>query len=160
MRFVATLAIAGACLVLTACGGQDASQEAASPPVAASVPSGPIPTKLEDLPAPYNTADLAKGKARFAMCSSCHTIKEGGAHLTGPNLHGVFGRKAGSLPDFNYSSAIKRAGYIWDAEKLDHWLAKPREFMPGTKMTFAGLKDEKDRIDLIGYLTLESAPKP
>ena len=159
MRSVITLAAVGACLVLTACGGQEEQQKTSSTP-AASAPTGPVPTKLEDLPAPYNTADLDNGKARFAMCTSCHTIKEGGANLTGPNLHAVFGRKAGTLPDYNYSTAIKEAGFIWDAEKLDHWLAKPREFMPGTKMTFAGLKDEKDRIDLIGYLTVESAPRP
>jgi len=158
MRLVAALATVGACLLLTACGDADSPQETAAPTQPA-VPSVPAP-KLEDLPAPYNTADLAKGKAKFAMCASCHTIKEGGANMTGPNLHGVFGRKAGSLPDFNYSDAIKEAGFIWDADKLDHWLAEPRTFMPGTKMTFAGLKDEKDRIDLIGYLTLESAPKP
>lgn len=153
MRAYVRLSALGACLVLAACG----QKEEASGPKLERVAA---PANIADLPAPYNTADLANGKAKFAMCSSCHTVKEGGATLTGPNLHGVFGRPAGALPDFKYSDAVKNAGFVWDAEKLDHWLEKPRDFMPGTKMTFAGLKNHQDRIDLIGYLTVESAPTP
>lgn len=116
---------------------------------------------LAALPAPYNAGDLANGEAKFALCRSCHTIEPDGANMTGPNLHGVFGRAAGSAAEFKYSDALKTSGIIWDAEHLDHWLEKPQTFLPGTKMTFAGLNDAKDRTDLIAYLIVEtgSAPK-
>src|SRR5947208_879303 len=61
---------------------------------------------LAKLPAPYNTADLANGESKFALCSTCHTLAEGGPNMTGPNLHGVFGRKAATAPGFSYSDAL------------------------------------------------------
>jgi cytochrome c len=72
----------------------------------------------------------------------------------------VFGRKAGSKDGYKYSDAVKAAGFTWDAEHLDKWLSSPRDYLPGTKMTFAGLHDPKDRIDLIAYLKVESGYKP
>ena len=84
----------------------------------------------------------------------------GGPALTGPNLYGVFGRQAGAVADYAYSPAVKAAGFVWDGEHLDKWLADPRGFLPGTKMSFAGLKDPKDRIDLIAYLKVETGFKP
>lgn len=115
---------------------------------------------VADLGAPYNNADLVNGKARFADCKSCHTVKQGQPNGKGPNLYGVFGRKAGGLKGFRYSDAVKKAGFTWDVEHLDHWLEKPKDFLPGTRMTFKGLPDPKDRIDVIGYLAVESAHKP
>ncbi|HEX7884510.1 MAG TPA: cytochrome c family protein [Phenylobacterium sp.] len=114
---------------------------------------------LASYAAPYNTADLANGKAKFALCQSCHTITPGGANMTGPNLHGVFGKTSAGNPDFKYSDALKNAGWVWDASHLDHWLEQPQTFLPGTKMSFAGLKDPKDRTDLIGYLMVETGHK-
>jgi cytochrome c len=76
--------------------------------------------------------------------------------MTGPNLHGVFGRKAGSLAGFTYSDAMKGAGWTWDAQHLDAWLAGPQKLLPGTKMTFVGLTNAKDRIDVIAYLASAS----
>jgi len=109
------------------------------------------------LPAPYNTADLANGKAKFAMCRSCHTIAPDGVNMTGPALHGVFGRKAGTMEQFRYSEAVKNAGFVWDAAHLDKWLAAPRDFLPGTKMSFVGVPDAKDRIDLVAYIEIETS---
>jgi cytochrome c len=138
---------------LTACG-KPQGQGSGS----ASGPPAPAPT-LEQmkaaqaaLPAPYNTADLANGEAKFALCASCHTITPGGPNMTGPNLHGVVGHQAGHHPDFNYSDALKQSGFTWDAATLDKWLTDPRADVPGTKMSFVGLKDEKDRTDVIAYL--------
>ena len=132
----------------------------------ADAPAAPAPTDAEKqailatYPAPYNTADLDNGESKFALCQSCHTIAPGGANMTGPNLHGVFGKAAAANPDFKYSDALKATGWIWDANHLNQWLEKPQTYLPGTKMSFAGLKDAKDRVDLIGYLMVETGHKP
>jgi cytochrome c len=112
---------------------------------------------LAALPAPFNAGDLANGEAKFALCRSCHTTNAGGANMTGPNLHGVFGRKTASVEGYKYSDALKNAGFVWDGAKLDEWLTKPQEFMPGTKMTFPGVKEAKDRTDLIAYIMVETS---
>jgi cytochrome c len=131
-----------------------------------SAPAAPAPTEAEKaaalaaLPAPYHTADLQNGAAKFAVCRSCHTIVPGGANITGPNLYGVFGRKPAQVEGFAYSDALKNASFVWDLADLDNWLADPRGFLPGTKMTFPGFKDAKDRIDVIAYLAVESGYKP
>jgi cytochrome c len=108
------------------------------------------------LPAPYNTGDPDNGQAKFALCQACHTVTAGGPNMTGPNLHGIFGRKAATLPGYTYSDAMKGAGWTWDAQHLDAWLAGPTKVLPGTKMTFVGLPNPKDRIDVIAYLKIAS----
>src|SRR5690606_30034754 len=114
-----------AALLLTACG-RGGQPEATDPAVQA---------RLAALPAPYSAADLGNGKVKFAQCRSCHTIVEDGADMTGPNLHGLFGRQAGAKPGYNYSEALKAAGFTWDPQRLDAWIANPRTFLPGAKMT-------------------------
>jgi cytochrome c len=115
---------------------------------------------LAKLPAPYNAADLANGESKFALCSTCHTLPEGGANMTGPNLHGVIGRKAGMTPGYAYSDVLKATGWTWDAARIDTWITDPKVALPGTKMTFAGLKDPKDRTDVIAYLMIGTGYKP
>jgi len=156
----AALAVLG----LAACSpSQDAGSGTSAAPAAA--PEAPALSDAEkqailaSYPAPYNTADLANGEAKFALCRSCHTIAPGGANMTGPNLHGVFGTKAASNPKYKYSDALTASNIVWDAEQLYQWLANPKTFMPGTKMTFAGLNDSKDRIDLIAWLMVETGHK-
>jgi len=157
-------AATGLAIALTGCG-KPASTSASGGEAAAPAAEAPAPTAAEKaatlaaLPAPYHTADLAAGEAKFGVCKSCHTIAPGGANMTGPNLHGVFGRKAGTAPGFNYSDAVKAAGFNWDLHHLDSWLANPRTFLPGTKMTFVGFKDPKDRVDVIAYLAVETGYK-
>jgi cytochrome c len=111
---------------------------------------------LAALPAPYNTADLANGEAKFALCKSCHTVTAGGASMTGPNLHGVIGRKAGQVEAFKFSDALHAANITWTPDKLDPWLEKPADMVPGTKMTFPGLKEPKDRTDVIAWLMVNA----
>lgn len=139
-------------------GSQAASAE--QPAAAPAVSPEEKQKLLAALPAPYNTADLANGEAKFGLCRSCHTIAPGGANMTGPNLHGVFGRKAASVESFKYSDALKNANIVWDGPHLDQWLAKPMDYLPGTKMAFAGLNNPKDRTDLIAYLMVETGHKP
>ena len=115
---------------------------------------------LEKLPAPFNTADLANGEAKFALCKSCHTVVAGGASMTGPNLHGVVNRKAGLVDGFKYSDAFKAQDITWTPDKLDPWITKPQDMIPGTKMTFAGLNDAKDRTDVIAWLWVYAGSQP
>jgi cytochrome c len=137
-----------------------ADQGAASAPAPAQMSDADKQKALAALPAPYNTGDLANGESKFALCSTCHTVVAGGPNMTGPNLHGVFGRKAGTAVGFNYSDALKATGWTWDAAHVDTWITDPKAALPGTKMTFAGLKDPKDRTDVIAYLMIMSGYKP
>jgi len=158
------LALAAACMIgLSACG--QGGGEASAPAEAAKAPPRQ-PSEAEQqallaaLPAPYNTGDLENGRRQFGLCRSCHTVAEGGPNLTGPNLHGVFGRTAGTVEGYRYSEALQTAGFTWDAERLDAWLANPRTYLPGNRMTFAGLSDPKKRLDLIAFLKVESGFDP
>ena len=157
-----TFAAVAAVITLSGChkapsqSGQAATGEA---PAAALTPEQ-MKAAQAKLPAPYNTADLDNGQSKFALCSTCHTLPAGGPNMTGPNLHGVFGRKAASLPGFAYSDALKAAGWTWDAQHVDTWITDPKADVAGTKMTFAGLKDPKDRTDVIAYLMVQTGYQP
>lgn len=148
-----------ALLALSACGQGGSDQ-------APRAPARPAPTPAEKaallaaLPAPYNQANLDNGRRVFARCRSCHTVAEGGSNMTGPNLYGVFGRQIGTREGYNYSAAAKGAGFVWDAERLDHWLENPRTFLRGTKMSFAGIPDATDRRDVIAWLKVETGYAP
>jgi len=115
------------------------------------------------------TANVANGQAITAKCASCHQFDPAGTNGTGPGLFGVVGRKPGSHPGFAYDQAMTDFGGknpVWTFDLLYQFLKNPQGFMPGTKMTFVGLRAPQDRIDVIAYLhTLGStlpvpAPKP
>jgi cytochrome c len=112
--------------------------------------------RIAALEAPYNEGDFEAGRRAFAQCRSCHTVVEGGGNRVGPNLYGVFGREIGAAEGFAYSQSVQDADFIWDGERLDHWLEKPRTFLPGNRMAFAGVRDETQRRDLIAYLMVTS----
>lgn len=154
------LVVAAVALLLSACG------QSGDAPGEPAVPARPAPTAAEkaallaSLPAPYNTADLDNGRRVFARCRACHTLNEGGPNTTGPNLYGVFGRQAGSHPGYNYSNVVREADFTWNAERLDHWLENPREFLRGNKMSFPGLPNAEDRRDVIAFLKVETGYAP
>jgi cytochrome c len=100
-------------------------------------------------------ADAENGKEVFKACRACHQVGAGAKNGIGPSLNGIIGRKAGTISGFNYSDANKQAGekgLLWTEEKMLDYLKDPAAFMPGNKMTYAGVKDEADRLDLIAYL--------
>lgn len=99
---------------------------------------------------------MTLGKKAFIQCAACHSLKKGEPHKVGPNLNGVFGRKAASLEDFNYSEALKGSDIVWSDEHIRNWLAKPSDYVPGTNMAFIGIKNKKMQDALIGYLKEET----
>jgi len=93
--------------------------------------------------------DAAHGKLLYQACTGCHSIDE---NDVGPKHRGVLGRRAGSVPDYRYSPALKDSGIVWDPDSLDRWLANPQGLVPGAKMYFS-VPDPQSRADLIAYLT-------
>jgi len=101
--------------------------------------------------------DPVKGEAIYKRCGGCHSIDR---NRVGPKHLGLFGRKAGSVEGFNYSQAMRSSGIVWDETTLDRFLENPRAMVPGTKMTYAGVKDPQERADLIAYLKQATKPAP
>ena len=96
--------------------------------------------------------DAAVGEATFRVCETCHRIGEDAKNFVGPELNGVVGRKAGSVPGYNYSDAMKNSGLTWDEATLTKYLHSPREVVPGTKMAFPGMQGDQDVANVIAYL--------
>ena len=163
--------------LLVSCGEQKSDAPARTePPAEATADMQPTPPAataaggeiadgqarltLATLAAPYNNADLVNGRTKFASCRACHTLTEGGAKMTGPNLWGLFGRQIGSKEGYTYSKAAQNADFIWDTAKLEQWLDNPKEFLPGNKMVFNGIHDVEDRRDVIAYLATQTQAPP
>jgi cytochrome c len=107
------------------------------------------------------TADAAKGAEVFKKCGACHTVNQGGANGIGPNLYATVGEAvAEGKGGFAFSDALKAKGGKWDFDSLNAWLTSPRKYAPGTKMTFAGLSNPKDRADVILYLNTQGSNQP
>ncbi|MGN6365714.1 c-type cytochrome [Asticcacaulis taihuensis] len=105
-----------------------------------------------------DTAQLAAGEKVFAQCKACHAIEKGKADGVGPNLYGVYGSKAGThSATFKYSAAMKASGQTWNDATLNSFLLAPMKAVPGTKMTYGGVKDDTKRAALVYYLKARSA---
>ena len=131
---IAIVALAGSALVLLL-----------APPAATQEPARAV-------------ADAGSGQLIFNnACRTCHTLREGDNRL-GPNLHNIVGRKAGSLSNYGYSSAMKGADFVWDKEKLDAFIAKPDDVVPGNSMKpYGGLASPEDRSKIIAFLQSSTA---
>ncbi len=105
--------------------------------------------------------DVEHGKKVFKKCSSCHMITSGGKNMIGPNLWGIIGKESGSVSEYNYSKAMAAFGKKWNFEEINGFLIKPSAYVKGTKMAFAGLKNEKDRASVILFMNSKSnSPLP
>ena len=140
MRFF-TLTLLSTCF-LVACGG--GGSDTTDPASHSSIATQSVPAK--------QMTSLERGAILYKRCRACHTLGKDEAHKVGPNLWQVFGREAGSREDFNYSSAMKDSGVIWTDETMSDYLARPAQYMPGNRMSFAGLRKEEDRAAVIEYL--------
>jgi cytochrome c len=96
--------------------------------------------------------DATAGETTFRVCRTCHQIGEGARNFVGPELNGVVGRKAGTVPGYNYSDANKNSGVTWDEATLEKYLKRPREVVPGTKMAYPGMAADVDIANVIAFL--------
>jgi len=109
----------------------------------------------------FASTNAAEGAKVFKKCAACHSISQGGGNKIGPALWGVLGRKAGSISDYKYSKAMVAYAKPWSFEEMDGFLIKPKDWIKGTKMSFAGLKNAKDRAAVILYMNENSgSPLP
>lgn len=100
----------------------------------------------------YASADVDRGETLSMQCRACHTLEKGSADVLGPNLYALFGRTAGSAPDYSYSEELANSNFVWTPRALDAWLAQPYPFLPGNRMSYPGLPDSDDRNAVIAYL--------
>jgi len=106
----------------------------------------------------FSEGNAARGQRVFGACAACHSLHSG-QDMTGPSLADLWGRKAGSLPSFNrYSPALKSANVTWDDKTLNEWIKDPQHLVPGNEMTFDGIKDDRQRADLLAFLKQATQP--
>lgn len=127
--------------------------------IAVANPNNAVPAAAEeeevvDFATLLASADVDKGIKVFKKCAACHTAEAGGKNKIGPNLHNIVGRQPAAVADFKYSAAMTEFGAdkVWDVDTLNAFLTKPKDLVSKTSMSFAGLKKDKDRANLIGYL--------
>jgi cytochrome c len=129
-----------ALVALLALAGSASAQTAAPAPAPATAAAALPPGHAED------------GQAIFKKCLACHQIGPTAKNSVGPALNGIIGRKAGTYPGYAYSDANKNSGIVWSEQTLAEYLPSPKDFVPGTKMSFAGLTSPQDVADVIAYL--------
>jgi len=118
-------------------------------------------SEAENIMALFASTNAAEGAKVFKKCAACHSITEGGANKIGPALWGVLGRAAGSVADYKYSKALAAHGKNWSFEEMNGFLLKPKDWIKGTKMSFAGLKNAEERAAVILYMNENSnSPLP
>jgi cytochrome c len=144
-RFILA-ACAGLTVALAGCSSGGEGQSSGNATTEASAPAGDPNAAFASL-----KGDVANGEKVYARCAACHSL-EAGKNGLGPSLHGVVGREAGKVAGFNYSPANVASHMTWTGDALFTYLKNPREVMPGTKMSFAGISEPQQRADVIAYL--------
>jgi len=117
-----------------------------------SAETGSASSESGNIMALFASTSVAEGAKIFKKCAACHSIAEGGGNKIGPALWGVLGRPAGTISDYKYSKAMAAYGKNWSFEEMNGFLIKPKSWIKGTKMSFAGLKKAKDRAAIILYM--------
>ena len=163
--FGAILSVALVATVISFIGNalvQPSKEKAADIEIAdAAAPTQKKAFKVEPIVSLMSVANIEKGKAQAAKCKACHDLNASKKNKIGPPLWGILLAERGVHDGFSYSKAMANMGGKWDYEALNGFLAKPKRYLKGTKMAFAGIKKAKDRADLIAFLrSLSDAPKP
>lgn len=109
-----------------------------------------------DLESRLAGANLKRGQMLYLQCKACHDVEAGLPHKVGPNLHGIFGRKAGTAAGFKYTDAMVKSGIVWTPENMDAWLRQPGAMVQGNGMAFPGIVNEDDRASLVAWLLANS----
>jgi len=109
-----------------------------------------------DLDARLAAANLKRGQLLYMVCKACHDVEAGLPHKVGPNLHGMFGRTAGTAEGFRYTDVLVKSGIVWTPATMDAWLKQPGAMVPGNGMAFAGIANDADRASLIAWLMANS----
>ena len=117
-----------------------------------SAETGSVSSESGNIMALFSSTSAAEGAKVFKKCAACHSIAENGGNKIGPALWGVLGRSAGSIPDYKYSKAMAAYGKNWSFEEMNGFLIKPKDWIKGTKMSFAGLKNAKERAAVILFM--------
>ena len=151
------LAVVALVTVVAGCGkksdGPGTESGTAPLPTAATLGEQVVLTAEEYLAAaPYATANRSRGERQAQICKACHSLGESGPNMVGPALYGFFGRQVGTRSGFEYSAVMRNADFVWTPEAMNAWLAQPGRFLPGNRMTFAGVPKQEDRDDLIAFL--------
>ena len=131
---------------------EKSAYQVASVTTVASTTSAETSSETGNIMALFASTSAGEGAKVFKKCAACHSIAEGGKNKIGPALWGVLGRQAGSLPDYKYSKAMAAYGKKWSFEEMNGFLIKPKDWIKGTKMSYAGLKSEKERAAVILYM--------
>src|SRR5262249_4365386 len=130
-------------------------------PVVGKQPDATAPSPAHDhvqtAQATATGGDAEQGRQVYRKCQACHSL-EAGKNTLGPSLAGIIGKKAGSVPYYAYSEALRASGLTWDIPTLDRYLLDPQTTVPGNKMPFPGLKTANERSDVIAYLAAAAAP--
>lgn len=149
-KSVKMAAFAGLALALSACGG--ASEEPAAPAADESVaPAAASEADAGETASEGASAASGEAPIAFTQCKACHSV-EPGKHGIGPSLAGIYGTKAADIPDYQFSPAMQKSGLTWDDATLDAYLDSPQKIVPGTKMSFFGLKDAAKRKEVVEYI--------
>ena len=131
---------------------EKSAYQVASVTTVASTASAETSSETGNIMAIFASTSATEGEKVFKKCAACHSIAEGGKNKIGPALWGVLGRQAGSLPDYKYSKAMAAHGKKWSFKEMNGFLIKPKDWIVGTKMSYAGLKSEKERAAVILYM--------
>ncbi len=133
-------------------GHGDGHQQAYSIDTGEEGDHGGEPAVEVDFAAVYEAADASKGEGLFRACKACHKLEDG-ENGTGPHLYGIVGRAVDSVDGYGYSGSLAKVADVWSPEALSDFLANPKDFAPGTKMGYSGMKDIEDRANLIAWLS-------
>jgi cytochrome c len=156
-RLLAVVVLVALMTIIAGCGkkSEETGSESGTVPLPSAATLGEQVVLLADEYLgiePFAGANRGRGERQAQVCKACHSLDKEGPNMIGPALYGFFGREVGTRSGFEYSAVMRNANFVWTPEALNAWLAQPGRFLPGNRMTFAGVFEQGDRNDLIAYL--------